>query len=410
MTGLSFQTREAAFDFLDSYASNRKTEIDDKRLSKDSGLIKSYGLETAAGIADIPATHSSIENQFEAIGWRVKQVDANGFYQISSRNGFVGFADYVSERHLIIHTMTEANKIDRLMRNLVKDSAQLDFVWLAGNFLNLIWETFIRPYMPHRFVTFKFEHLGRFEENGWGGEEIEDDYSTKDDEDTETLEHRASTLKVTHRVSKVAEFLPRLQAILPDFKAIKMLRIPATDLPGGYEFWDWGKVTYRSPSFRDGRNYLRQIIALYQETTELIEEQVWFQIERTRVGHEIDSMSITGTPITFQFSPQLEHSTFHNFVETTFERGQGPLRLWGNPIYLAENKVHVHAIDLHLWKRVYLELTPARFLVILPRGTCGNTVHRLISNIQRFLSPEVKVYIGDAPYEKLVKNVLLNRV
>lgn len=414
MSRLDFVSQEAAFDFLDTYAEARKQEIDRRRLSKDSGFIKSYSLETSATASDFSSAHHTVERQFDAFGWRLTPVGDNGFFHINSGTEFIGFADFFSVRHIAVHTFNEARRMDKTIRNLVKESSQLDFIWLAGNYLNLIWENLVRDYMENRFVTFKFEHLGRFEELGWeqtdDTEIDEDDYDIGGDEEIEIPERRASALKVTHRVSQVAEFLPKLQEILPDFKAIKMLRIPATDLPGGYEFWDWGKVTYRSPSFRDGRDYLREITQLYQKATELIEQRVWFQIERTHIGTDIDRVSITGTPVTFTFDPPLNLATFQNFVDTTFERGQGPLRLWGNPVRLSEKKVLVHGIDLHLWKKVYLELTPARFIVILPTGTCGNTIHRLVSNIQRFISPEVKTYIGDYRYEDLVRDVLLNRV
>jgi hypothetical protein len=39
----------------------------------------------------------------------------------------------------------------------------------------------------------------------------------------------------------------------------------------------------------------------------------------------------------------------------------------------------------------------------LPEGTCGNTIHRLITNIQRFLDPAVEAWIGDAPYDDFLK-------
>ena len=83
--------------------------------------------------------------------------------------------------------------------------------------------------------------------------------------------------------------------------------------------------------------------------------------------------------------------------------------MWGNPIYLSEKKVHVYGVDLHLWQRIYLDLTPKRFVVILPRGACGNTVHRLVTNTQRYLDPGVKTFIGDRPYNDLIRDTLLGR-
>lgn len=143
--------------------------------------------------------------------------------------------------------------------------------------------------------------------------------------------------------------------------------------------------------------------------TEAIERTIWLQVEETKLQKSTTDTTLRGAPVTLEFAPPLDLPIFKNFVTTTFERGQGPLRLWGNPIYLSDKKVHVYGVDLHLWQRIYLDLTPKRFVMILPRGTCGNTVHRLITNIQRYLDPGVKTFIGDRPYDDLIRDTLLGR-
>lgn len=414
MTRLNFRTREEAFNFLDSYALTRKQEIDRRRLSKDSGFIKSYTFETAADHSGQGITPIQLQRSLSPAHWKITPVD-DGFFRVDKGQETLGFVDIFSERHFVLHTFAEARQMDIAIQNLVRGSSELDFTWFAGNYLNLIWETYIRENMPHRFVSFKFEHESRFENGRWADSGQEDygiselDETTLDDETAEVHERRASTLRVNARVNKVAQVLPQLQNVLPDFKAIKMLRIPAYERPGGYEFWDWGKVTYRSPSFRDGRDYLYQITAHYQEATEIIEGVTWFQAEKTNLHDGAETITLTGAPITFTFPEPIEMPTFQNFIITTFEKNRGPLRLWGNPIWLDERKVHVYGVDLHLWQRIYLELTPSRFVLVLPKGTCGNTVHRLISNIQRYISPEVQTHIGNYRYEDIVRNVLLNR-
>ena len=58
-----------------------------------------------------------------------------------------------------------------------------------------------------------------------------------------------------------------------------------------------------------------------------------------------------------------------------------------------DNKVHIYGTDIHLWQKVLLELSREEFVVILPTGTCGNTIHRLVTNIQRYLDPGVSVLL-----------------
>lgn len=404
MDALHFTSREKVFDFLDDYACQRKEEIDRRQLGKDQGLIKSYLMETLPtngdAVMDVPVI-------LRGTGWQVTPIDGAALYRVRDNEGEIGFLEPLSSRHLALHSTKEARRADKALRNTVFATAQLDFAWLAGSTFQTIWQHLVLPQMPDRFVTFKFEHLARFEDAPWDGQdgELDEDWSAD-----ELIERRASTLAITERSNQIARFLPQLQTYHPPFKAIKMLRIPAAEARGGYDFWSWGKVTYRAPSFRDGRSQILSITRLYEQTTRAIEQRLWLQAEKTTLRDGGESVTLTGAPVTLVFDPPLSLPTFQNFISTTFERGQGPLRLWGNPIPLGEQKVHVYGIDLHLWKRIYLEITPRRMIVVLPRGTCGNTVHRLAANVQRYLSPTVDVFIGDVRYDDLIEDVFLGRV
>ena len=403
MDALHFTSREKVFDFLDDYACQRKEEIGRRQLGKDQGLIKSYLMETLPtngnAVMDVPVI-------LRGAGWRITSVDEAALYRVRDKEGELGFLEPLSSRHLALHSTKKTDRADKALRNAVFATAQLDFAWLAGSTFQTIWERLILPQMPERFVTFRFEHEARFEDALWDepDEELDEDWSAD-----EVIERRASTLAIAERSNQIARFLPQLQIHHPPFKAIKMLRIPAAEARGGYDFWSWGKVTYRAPTFRDGRTQILSITRLYEQTTRAIERRLWLQAEKTTLRDGGESVTLTGAPVTLTFDPPLSLSTFQNFITTTFERGQGPLRLWGNPIPLSEQKVHVYGIDLHLWKRIYLEITPRRMIVVLPRGTCGNTVHRLVTNVQRYLDPTVKVFIADERYNDLVEDVFLGQ-
>ena len=404
MDALHFMSKEKVFDFLDDYACQRKEEIDRRQLGKDQGLIKSYLLETLPtsgdAVIDVPVI-------LRGTGWQITPIDGAELYRVRDDEGDLGFLEPFSSRHLTLHSIKKTDRADRALRRVVSATTQLDFAWLAGSTFQTIWQRLVLPQMPDRFVTFKFEHLARFEDAPWNGqdEEPDEDWSTD-----EVIERRASTLAITERSNQIAQFLPQLQTYHSPFKAIKMLRVPAAEARGGYDFWSWGKVTYRAPSFRAGRSQVLSITRLYEQTTRAIERRLWLQAEKTTLRDGGENVTLTGAPVTLTFDPPLSLSTFQNFVSTTFERGQGPLRLWGNPIHLSERKVHVYGIDLHLWKRIYLEITPRRMIVVLPRGTCGNTVHRLVTNVQRYLSPAIEVFIGDVKYNDLIEKVFLGRI
>src|SRR5215218_7159699 len=63
-------SKEDLYDSLEQYASERREEIDKRDLGRDTGLIKSYLLETTRhdGEADIPAALARTDLRAERLG------------------------------------------------------------------------------------------------------------------------------------------------------------------------------------------------------------------------------------------------------------------------------------------------------------------------------------------------------
>lgn len=74
-----------------------------------------------------------------------------------------------------------------------------------------------------------------------------------------------------------------------------------------------------------------------------------------------------------------------------------PFRLWGVPREVADGQWEANAVDLHVGHPLRLEVTSTWLRVLLDPDTCGNTLARLVANLQhRFdartqLSPPVAV-------------------
>jgi hypothetical protein len=59
-----------------------------------------------------------------------------------------------------------------------------------------------------------------------------------------------------------------------------------------------------------------------------------------------------------------------------------PFRLWGRPVLLDDDSAEVEAVDLHIGQRFSVDVTRKYLRVYLPESSCGNTVTRLVSNLQ----------------------------
>ena len=397
-----FPNRNALFSWLDKYTDLRKEELDQKELSKDVGLLKSYLLETSP--------NGNEQRISKGLPWKMERIDEGLFHLFGKDEQIsLGFLEQLSERHFAFYTPLKTKEIEPHLKNIIFNHSQWDFAWFSGIVLNILWQDYILPLSPHRFTKMTFEYEARFERfgkiNDWIEQTSKDDGNTEEDlveQGENFMERRASVIAITERVNNIQSFLPKLQSIHSPFRSLRTLRLPASE-HGGYELWNWGKMTFRSPSFTEGRSNLITLTQMYRDATESIERMAWLYAEKLPA---INGLRLKGVPITIKFSETIQQQVFEQFIHSVFGQSRNLFRLWGNPIQRSDSYYYVHAVDLHLWKPIGLELTPSYFRLLLPQGTCGNTVHRLVQNIQRYLVPAIEVFIGDKNYSEIFRQSL----
>ncbi len=107
------QSREQVFDFFDTYAYQRKEEIDQRRLGENVGLLKSYVMETAhyTGTPDIVRA-------LAATGWTVDRLGHDELYYVQASGEEIGYAEPLSNRHFVLHSFRKNDPVDRAVRRL----------------------------------------------------------------------------------------------------------------------------------------------------------------------------------------------------------------------------------------------------------------------------------------------------
>jgi hypothetical protein len=415
------KTREQALDVLEGYAEERKKDLDQRRTRRP--LVKSYLLETGPH----NQAEASLDVIFARAGHELKRIDET-LYRIFDHNKgkTVGLLEELIQRHPAIYTVEDTKEMDPWVKRLVNFTPALDHLWLSGRAFEELLQTVIRITPGHRFGRLVFQYQGFFEpeethpsasyspttENGF---EAEDDEAEDEDEiaftdqnfddkwdDDYVPERRSTKFSLIDRLNVIKQKLPEMRALYNPLHSISMLRFPARGR-GGHDFYYNGKVTNRSDSFSDHRQHLQFVLKIYKHATEVMEQVAWQGIERTDMTTQGEINTLIGAPVRLEFSEPLSESVFNTFIESTFRRKHSKFRLWGNPIILGPRKVHVYGIDRHLWQQIFLEITDRHIVAIIPQGTCGNSVHRLVTNVQRYLDPGVKVWVGDTKYSELIK-------
>lgn len=390
-----FTNRRDYFDYLDGQSIQAAEELVERRLGR--GLVKTYMLETAGGNGRGP----DLSTVLERAGIHSRPIDeAVAVLSTTQHGGDVALLETSERRHPVLYTLMDASQSDPWVHRLVSSTPWLDRLWLSAGMFHALWDYVQTAAGPRRYTKLGFEYDGRFET----GELPEDVHGTSPAEvnEGEAEEYRRSSrFTIVDRVATVARTLPQLEETYRPLSSMTQLRIPSTQR-GGHDFYHDGKVTNRSNSFDDHRQTVRFVIKLYRQATESAEETMLLHTETA--GDE--AVRLRGAPLYVEFSEPLENASYEAWVSSTFSGRGNEFRLTGYPFRLSSGKVHVYGIDRHLWQPVSLELTRTHAMAFLPAGTCGNTVHRFITNVQRFLNPDVRAWIGESSYQELVNRAL----
>ncbi|MFP4512935.1 MAG: hypothetical protein ACLFRV_08335 [Acidimicrobiales bacterium] len=390
-------TREDYVEYLE--AESAGAEPTGARLR--TNLVKSYVIETVRegnGMPNAAATFA------ESAGLKLTELDDGAIYTLAAEDGIVAVIEGAETRFPVIHSTRKTQTIDPLVRSTILSSPWLDHVWLPGRFFDALWNWTRDTVDPGRLAKLKFSYTGKYERLGLRGpaddEALELDEEEPADDDGIISEVRQSQFEVSDRVGVLDERLAEMRELYNPLQSTVQIRIPST-VRGGHEVYNYGKITNRSVSFSEQQKIVRLVSDLYRRVTEDAEEKLWYSADQEVSG---DGAGFTGRPVYLSFPERLELSTLHWWADRTFEIKRNIFRLGGQPMWSGpdQTRLHVYGVDRHLWQPLSIEVTRDHMLAVLPEGTCGNTINRLVTNVQRYLSPSVRAWVGEFPYEELL--------
>lgn len=388
------ERRSEFVDYLEGHPVPAAADIE----HPDAGrkLVKTYMLETAGSNQQMPDLASRFAGRVH-----LHRLDDTLFRVEDAGHGgrVVGLIEELDDRHPVFYTKMAVEHSDRWVRQTVDTSPWLDRLWLSSPILFQLWRQVQATTPSQRYARLGFEHEARYEPID--GLDAGTDADGADDADYETphalVERRRSVVTLTESLSVLEEKLQRLIESYDPLRSLVHLQMPAAGR-GGHRLNYDGRATNRSDSFADHRATVRRVLALYRSVTEHAEDRLW--VDTTDAGH--DGYKIRGSPLVIDFGEPLSEPLFNRFVELALERRTSRFRIGGFVTRRGPTKAHVVAVDRHLWQPFLLEATSQHLLAVLPHGTCGNTVHRLVTNVQRELAPTARAWLGSEPYEQAV--------
>lgn len=404
------RTRREYFDYFDNWTVDTVDELRAHRTSR--ALVKAYLLETSSsdsgrdvkaaltsarqGVSDLDDSTLRLRWYGEESDWAIVEAD--------------------DQRYPILYTAVEAETANWRVDNLIRESPRLDRAWFASPIFNALWEMVINAYPDHRLSQIVFEYDSVYESlpdesiaAPLRDSEQDTDVGDVDEDWVESsppwIERRRARIQISERIGKLKEAIPSMRPAYDPLWSIVRLRVPAPKR-GGHDVYFDGRFTNRSDSVTSLRQTIKFVTDLYRRSTELAEKAAWPELGQP--GDRDHGISL-GLPLLIRFNKELAASVFDGWV-ASLRRRNNRFRIWGNPIELGSGKVHIYAVDNHLWQPLDLELTRDHIYALLPHNTCGNTIHRLIANVQRFLDPKPEAYIGQEKYEMFIDRAKGNQL
>jgi hypothetical protein len=150
-----------------------------------------------------------------------------------------------------------------------------------------------------------------------------------------------------------------------------------------------GRFVVYGDSFEFHQAVVRGVVQRYERLISSIEDRaiVWEELPQ-------GGATMSGAPVVLEF--QREVPDMDLFLDGLLS-SRAPFRLWGIPEQVGADLFEVEAVDLHVGQILRMEIMPKGIRVFLSADGCGNTVARLISNLQhyfdgalRILDPEIQ--------------------
>ena len=346
---------------------------DGETVEGDSSQIKTFLLEALLPEEATPdRTAAFIETLFprssgKKIGAivlsRAKDDTVTSIQTFVAGHPIHAYLDFTNPRFWLLHSTSKSESLDRLVSHWIDDLPELDRAWFPVGLLDRYSE----------FGTLR--GIGLEYNNEW----IKKGEFNDDGADVFKMQLRSGQAKkvlATLRGENGEPNVARLSKV-----SVKAIGNSVSDIK--YD----GKITGHGKSFQEHLAVTHKVYDQYTQQIRLVED------EYAMSGSFDGTMAtLSGSPITFNLHQEIQD--LPHFCDGMFSGG-APFRLWGDPVRVSEKYYRVCALDLHSARTVGFELTTKFIRAYLPKGSCGNSILRLYTNLQARYDAQVTVVNGD---------------
>lgn len=326
-----------------------------------SGKVKSRLLEAHPPERSPEGSSTLLTEIAGRLGLTVREVD-EAFWALLSEDD-VFFVDALNPRFWLLHTTASARTLRMLLRRDFLTDSRMDSAWMPSEQLDQLEG--VRHWMKSSFVSdvlLPATGNGAQATRRWRVQ-VEGDAPEELLDLVRTIPRYAAAASLTAVGSFIAEEGIGKVSIIGDYRGAFVASGDNFELVAG-ALW---RTMDRYESYVSG---LEQ---LYRLRTEQVGEA---------------GLSIDGEIAVIDFPVPVRNLEY--FVRALFTSKE-PFRLWAVPRQIAADEWEANAVDLHVGHTLRLEITPRWMRVLLDERTCGNTLARLVTNLQHRFHAEIRL-------------------
>jgi hypothetical protein len=337
------------------------------RIPHGRNLLKTYLIE--ANAPDVGDKRDAVQRFFSdgplSRSVTLTQTDDSTIHLLRfERQGVEFFLDTIDPRFWVLHTVAQAHGADTAVRALVHKTGLLDAAWFPARHL-AEWATELGS---ARLLTAKFSvPTGLYQ----------DDLPEDEFLDESLFLRIGATGNAFERWNKFRE-TEVLKPTLALWSARVARRQPNRDDVVVEDVTAVGKLTCRGTSFRLHQEFLHGLRSKYSELI-----VGWEAKYRTGWQQQSGSVIPTGNAAEIVLPESLSSVELEHLLSSMFNCGD-PYRLYGVPVQQGTQRYVAKGVDLHTGDKIDFEITPEMIRVYLYPTTCGNSLARLVTNLQHF--------------------------